>query len=248
MPRNIAYPPTLYEPRNWILRPARRAMGCRPSALASFVRALKYRLAVEPPDRAWSATLDQFGRNEAMRTIAFAGGHSDRRAGRRGAANAMTRDQPGHQARRQDRRRAGVQRLGLHRQERVAGALLVGRAEGRQELRRQHVRSRRADRQRLLALVGRQYSRRASRPCQRAQAAEPDCRAGACRAAQRFQPSRIWRPVPAKGQAASLRDHRLCAQAPTSSTSTQNASAAVFGFNANAHTLAKATLTGLYGR
>ncbi len=27
-----------------------------------------------------------------------------------------------------------------------------------------------------------------------------------------------------------------------------NASAAVFGFNVNAHTLAKATLTGLYGR
>ena len=48
--------------------------------------------------------------------------------------------------------------FGCSGQERVAGALLVGRAQGDEEFRHQHVRSRRADRQRFLALVGRQHS------------------------------------------------------------------------------------------
>ena len=35
---------------------------------------------------------------------------------------------------------------------------------------------------------------------------------GAVQSHRRFQPGRIWRPVPAQGQAASLCDHGLCAQ------------------------------------
>jgi hypothetical protein len=56
-----------------------------------------------------------------------------------GAANAMTVTSPDIKPGAKIRRRAGVQRVGLHRQERVAGALLVGGAEGHEELRGQHV-------------------------------------------------------------------------------------------------------------
>ena len=84
---------------------------------------------------------------------------------RRGAE--MTFDQSRHQAGGAHRRRTGRQRLRLFRRQCLAGAELVGRAQGNQELRPQRLRSRRADRQRLLALGDVRHPRQPRHHCRR---------------------------------------------------------------------------------
>ena len=129
-------------------------------------------------------------------------------------------DQPRHQARRKNRRRAGVQRLGLHRQERLAGARLVRRAERHEELRRQRLRPRRADRQRLLALVGRQHSGGRDRIAERARGAGRVSRPARCRCATTSARSATAVPARRRARRTTTRSPSM-RSTPTSSTSTR---------------------------
>ena len=133
---------------------------------------------------------------------------------RHGKRRRLQAREPDHQARQHAERGPGVQRLRLHRQERVARAQVEWRARGHQELRTDRVRPRRAHRLGLVALGGlqhpgqRQRTRRGRRQRRRQ---GPAC--GQRTGQHRLRRAGLRRRLPAQGrQAAPLHLHRLRAE------------------------------------
>ena len=165
------------------------------------------------------------------------------------AAQTMTLTSPDITAGRQDRRRAGFQRLWLHRRQHLARALLVGRAEGHEELRAQGLRSRRADRQRLLALGRLQHPAGRDEPAAKARAIRkaPTRLRARCRAAPILAfPATAAPALPRATRRITIIFTIFAVDTPKLDGD-ENNSAAVVGFQLHFHTLAKAELIGVCG-
>ena len=118
------------------------------------------------------------------------------------AAQTMTLTSPDIAPGANDRRRAGLQCLWLHRRQHLARAVLVGSAEGHEELRAFGLRSRRADGQRFLALGRLQHPAGRDQPAKNAGNPKRRRRAeGRGAEPHRLWRSRLRRPLPPKGDA-----------------------------------------------
>ena len=165
------------------------------------------------------------------------------------AAQTMTLTSPDIAPGAQDRRRAGLQRLWLHRRQHLARAVLVGGAEGHEELCAFGLRSRRADGQRLLALGRLQHPAGRDEPAQeRGQSEEAgDAPKGAVQSRTDFGVPGYGGPCPPKGDAPHHYHFTIFAVDTPKLDGDENNSAAFVGFQLHFHTLAKAELIGVWG-
>ena len=141
------------------------------------------------------------------------------------------------------------QRLWLHRRQHLARALLVGGAEGYEELRALGLRSRRADGQRLLALGRLQHPAGRDEPAQ--ECGQSKSRRRAQGRGAEFEPILAF-PVTAapallKGDAPHHYHFTIFAVDTPKLDGDENNSAAFVGFQLHFHTLAKAELIGVWG-
>ena len=137
-------------------------------------------------------------------------------------------------------------RLRLRRRQQVAASGMVGRARRHQELRRHLLRSRRADRQRLLALAGGQHSAERDRAgTRRRQSKAARCRPAPCRRAR----NSARRATAAHARRRATIRIAICSRCSrsemTGSHVNADTSAAVVGFKLHFNTLAKAAIMGL---
>ena len=156
------------------------------------------------------------------------------------AAQTMTLTSPDIAPGAQDRRRAGGQRLWLHRRQHLARALLVRRAEGHEELRALGLRSRRADGQRFLALGRLQHPADVtSLPKDAGNLKGAEAPKGAVQSRTDFGVPGYGGPCPPKGDPPHHYHFTIFAVDTPKLDGDENTSAAVVGFMLHFHTLAK---------